>query len=286
MPVVSSANCDSAHTACTGHRTERKDTSLSRHADMSLRRNRRRHSLQECAPAHFRKHKDVEEMHDAKHQHDYADLATDRFEHFANIRRSDALLQRQCNVADVDKIEANDKEVIDRIRQSFVAVERVNQENAPVFMQRVRYPDGERNAQCDVNNVSPNYWSHGNFLCRFLFSMGTFFGVRNLIAQGTILRCSDWVIFVITLSASSRKSLRSLSCLLKAAGSAPRKPFVRLRHSFKTACAGRSSRRRRSRMMMQNIFQTFFSASKNSLRSPLRTTLRTKPQLTRSRRLL
>src|SRR5215468_4150667 len=112
MPVVSSANCDSAHTACTGHRTKRKDTSLSRHADMSLRRNRRRHNLQESAPAHFRKHKDVEEMHDAEHQHDHANLATDRFEHFANIFGSDALLQCQRDVADVDEIEANHKEVI------------------------------------------------------------------------------------------------------------------------------------------------------------------------------
>ena len=40
--------------------------------------------------------------------------------------------------------------------------------------------------------------------------------------------------------------------------------------------AGRISRRLRSRTMMQNIFQTSFSASKYSFRSPSRTTLRTK----------
>src|SRR5882724_255929 len=126
MPVVASANCDSAHTSRSGHRIRRKDTSLSRHADMSLRRNWGRHSQQKCAPAHFRKHQDVEEMHDAKHEHDYADLATDRFEHFANICGSDALLQRKRYVADIDKIKAHDKEVIDRIGQSFVAAERIN----------------------------------------------------------------------------------------------------------------------------------------------------------------
>src|SRR6266576_7271095 len=164
MPVVAPATCDTAHKVRSQRRIKRKDISFGGHADMSLRRNWGRHSLQKCAPAHFRKHQDVEEMHGAKHEHDHTDLATDRFEYFSNICGSDALLQRQRYVADIDKIKANDKKVIDRIGQSFVAAERINQENAPVFMKRLRYPDGERNAQCDVNNVSPNYRSHGSFL--------------------------------------------------------------------------------------------------------------------------
>src|SRR4029453_3215397 len=164
MPAVASATCGSAHKVHTQHRIKRKDTSSSRHADMGLRRNRRRHSLKKCATTHFREHENVEEVHGAKHEHDHADLATDRFEHFANICGSDALLQGQRDVADIDKIKAHDKEVIDRVGQSFVAAKRINQENTPVFMQRMRYPDSERNAQCDVNSVSPNYWSHESFL--------------------------------------------------------------------------------------------------------------------------
>src|SRR6266550_3848751 len=180
MPVVAPANCDTAHKVRSQRRIKRKDTSLSRDADMSLRRNWGRHSLQKCAPAHFRKHQDVEEMHGAKHEHDHTDLATDRFEYFANICGSDALLQRERYVADIDKIKANDKKVIDRIGQSFVAAERINQENAPVFMKRLRYPDGERNTQCDVNNVSPNYWSHSSFLSLVVLSMGTLFWLQKL----------------------------------------------------------------------------------------------------------
>ena len=79
-------------------------------------------------------------MHRAENEHDHADLATDRFEHFANICGSDALLQRERYVADIDKIKADDKEVIDRIGQSFVAAERINQKNAPVFMTACALP--------------------------------------------------------------------------------------------------------------------------------------------------
>src|SRR5690242_16259505 len=103
-------------------------------------------------------------MHGAQHEHNHTDLATDRFENLANICWGDALLQGDRHVADVDKIKADHKKMIDRIGQSFVAAKRINQKNATVIMQRLRYPYGERNAQCDVNNVSPNYRSHGRFL--------------------------------------------------------------------------------------------------------------------------
>src|SRR5439155_25278394 len=103
-------------------------------------------------------------MHRAENEHDHANLTTDRFEHFSNICGSDALLQRERYVADIDKVKANDKKVIDRIGQSFVAAERINQKNAPVFIQRVRYPDGERNAQCEINDVCPSYRGHGSYL--------------------------------------------------------------------------------------------------------------------------
>src|SRR5262245_27824113 len=112
MPFVSSANCGSANKVRTRRRIERKDSSLSRDADVRLWRNWRRHSLQQRAPTHLRKHQDVEEMHGAEHEHDYANFPTDRFKHFANICGSNALLQRQRHVTDVDKIESNYKKVI------------------------------------------------------------------------------------------------------------------------------------------------------------------------------
>ena len=59
-------------------------------------------------------------MHGAKHEHHHADLATDRFEHLANIHGGDALLQGERYVADIDKVKADDEKVINRIGQKFV----------------------------------------------------------------------------------------------------------------------------------------------------------------------
>ena len=47
-------------------------------------------------------------------------------------------------------------------------------------MQRLRDPNRERNAQCDVNNVSPNYWSHGSFLSLVFVFNGTLFWFQKL----------------------------------------------------------------------------------------------------------
>src|SRR5262245_42286950 len=164
MPVAGPANSGIERTVRSPHRIKRKDISLDRDGDMSLWRDWRRHTLEQCAPTHFRKHQDVKEMHGAEHEHDHADLATDRFEHLADIDGSDVLLQSKRYVADVDQVKTHHQKVIDRIGQTLVSTERIDQKNAPVFMQRLCYPNGERNAQRDVNNVSPNYRSHRSFL--------------------------------------------------------------------------------------------------------------------------
>src|SRR5215475_13153458 len=180
MPVVSSTNRGNAHIVRSEHRIKRRDISLSGDGHMRLWRNRWRHSLQKCAPPHFREHENIEEMHKAEHQHNYADLPTHRFEHLTNICGNDALLQCEGHITDVDKIKTHDEEVIDRIGQSFVAAERINQKNATVFVQRQRDPDGERNTQCDVNDVSPNYRSHGSFPSLLLVSMRRSFRFQKL----------------------------------------------------------------------------------------------------------
>src|SRR5207247_10431028 len=55
--------------------------------------------------------------------------------------------------------------------QLHVAVKIINQKNAAVLVERLCDPDGERNSQRDVNNVSPNDWSHDSFLSWFVVSV-------------------------------------------------------------------------------------------------------------------
>ena len=50
--------------------------------------------------------------------------------------------------------------MVHRIGQSFVAVESVDQENAPVLVQRPRHPDRQRHTDRQVNEVSENQPVH------------------------------------------------------------------------------------------------------------------------------
>jgi|SRR5438093_9609356 len=110
-------------------------------------------------------------MHAAEDKHDNADLATDCLKHFAHVCRGGALFQSEGDVTDVDQIKTDNQKMVDRVGQFFVSVKRIDQKDASVLMKRVCYPDGERNAESDINNVSPNNWSHGDFLSWFVFSI-------------------------------------------------------------------------------------------------------------------
>ena len=115
-------------------------------------------------------------MHGTEHQHDDTDLPADRLQHLPKIRRRNGFPQRQGDVADIDQIKADNQEVVNRIGQPLVAAKRINQKDAAVFVERVRDPDGERNAERDVNDVCPNDGCHNEFLscCFFLMEKSPF----------------------------------------------------------------------------------------------------------------
>jgi hypothetical protein len=54
--------------------------------------------------------------------------------------------------------------MVDGPGQLFVPVKRINQKDPAIRVERLCDPDGERNAQRDVNDISPNDWSHDSFL--------------------------------------------------------------------------------------------------------------------------
>src|SRR5687767_3563751 len=105
------------------------------------------------APTHAAEDKEVEEVHAAQDQQYHADLDRQRLNTF--LRRGDLVteFQRETDVTKVDQVKTDDEQVIDRVGETFVAVEDVYEKDASVFMERARDPDGERDADSKVNEV-------------------------------------------------------------------------------------------------------------------------------------
>ena len=57
--------------------------------------------------------------------------------------------------------------MIDRIGEIFFAVKNFDQKNAPVFVQRLRDPNGQENAQNNICGVCPNNYVHKFLLPNF-----------------------------------------------------------------------------------------------------------------------
>ena len=65
-----------------------------------------------------------------------------------------AELQGQADVTEVDEIEADDEQVIDGVGEGFVAVEDVDEEDSSVFVEGASDPDGQGDADGQVNQVT------------------------------------------------------------------------------------------------------------------------------------
>ena len=100
-------------------------------------------------------------MHEAQDQQDPADLGAQRFQHTLQVNRLLIRLEGQRDEAEVDQIKADKKEVINRIGEGLIPEEAIDEKNASVFVQRLRHPDGERNGDEKVGEISPNDGGHG-----------------------------------------------------------------------------------------------------------------------------
>ena len=60
----------------------------------------------------------------------------------------------------VDQVETHDQKAVNRIDQQLVAQKGVHQKDPAAFEQRLRYPNGNPNANQQVKGVSPNGNSH------------------------------------------------------------------------------------------------------------------------------
>ena len=105
----------------------------------------------------------VEEVHAAEHQQDLPDL--DRQQLDRGLQADDRLgSQRQGHEPEVHEIEADEQQVVDRVRRQCIVVEGVEQEGTPVLVQRVSHPNGEGDAEGEVDEIgadhaaSPSGW--------------------------------------------------------------------------------------------------------------------------------
>jgi hypothetical protein len=77
-----------------------------------------------------------------------------------DIRRRDAKPQGQRNESDIDEVEPNHQQVVDRIRQPGISVETIHEEDTPISVQGAGHPDSERDADGEVGEVGPNDECH------------------------------------------------------------------------------------------------------------------------------
>lgn len=75
-------------------------------------------------------------MHHAQHHEHQADLRREELDRLLKVVRLDPVLERERHISDVDEIEPDHQQLVDRIRQRLIAAERVQQEDPAVAEQR------------------------------------------------------------------------------------------------------------------------------------------------------
>ena len=113
------------------------------------------------APAHAAEDEEVEEVHPAKDEKHHADLYRQGFNALLSCCDGVPELQGQSNVAEVDQVKTDDEQVIDRIGEGFVAVEDVDEKDAAIFVEGAGDPDGQGDADSQVNHVCAYSDCHG-----------------------------------------------------------------------------------------------------------------------------
>lgn len=110
------------------------------------------------AAAHSAEDCQVKEMHPAEHEKNEADFRAELLQRRLGVQSGGAVLQGQSDEADVDKVEANDQEMVHRIGQLLISVKALDKEHAAVFVESACDPHGEADADeqvCDIGGDNP-----------------------------------------------------------------------------------------------------------------------------------
>lgn len=112
------------------------------------------------AAAHAAEDEEVEEVHRTKHYQHHSNLDGESLNALLCVVDCVAKLESQGNVTEIDEVEADYQQVIDGVGQRLVAVEDIHQKDAAILVERARYPDGQGDANRQVNQVSGYSYGH------------------------------------------------------------------------------------------------------------------------------
>src|SRR5215213_1582984 len=113
------------------------------------------------AAAHAAENEKIEEVHPAQDEKHHAYLHGQGFNALLGSIDGVAELQGQADVAEIDEVKADDKQVVDGIGEGFVAMKDVDEKHATVFVEGASYPDSQRDADSQVNQVCAYSDCHG-----------------------------------------------------------------------------------------------------------------------------
>ena len=110
---------------------------------------------------HLRENVEIEEVHPAQYQQHQPDFRTKRFHGFLGTGCCDPVFQGQRYEADIDEVKPDHQQVVDGIRELFVAEKAVHEKNTAALMERTCHPDGKRDADGQLGDIGEDYPIHG-----------------------------------------------------------------------------------------------------------------------------
>lgn len=113
---------------------------------------------------------EVREVHCTEDEYDDAEFGAEKFHESGGRADDGARLEGQGDVPEVDEVESHDEQFVDGVCEGIVAFEDIDEEDATVFEEDICDPDGEADADGEVDEVCDKFEVH----------VAVFFGLISL----------------------------------------------------------------------------------------------------------
>lgn len=98
-------------------------------------------------------HPHIAQVHDPEHQQDHAHLHRERLQQLAGVGHPVGVPEVERDEPEVDQVEAHHQQVVDGFGELLVPLEHIGEEDLAVTAEGAGYPDGERHADQQVDDV-------------------------------------------------------------------------------------------------------------------------------------